>query len=99
MKIGIEEPPIFKAKHKLNNKNKLNLTVLLIPRLQFPSTKYKSLAKQSHDENSKEKIKENGRERRVSNSDFSSPFYTLIHPFPSLQNLLKIFSTIISKSD
>ena len=78
-------------KNKLNNKNKLDFTVLLIPRLQFPLTKYKSLATQGHDENSKEKIREEGRERNVSNFDFSSPFYMLIPPFLSLENLLKIF--------
>ena len=63
MKISTEEHPILK--HKLNNKNKLDLTVLLIPKLHFPSIKYKSLATQGHDENSKEKIKEEGRERCV----------------------------------
>ena len=63
MKISTEEHPILK--HKLNNKNKLDLTVLLIPRLQFPSTEYKSLARQGHDENSKEKIREEERERCV----------------------------------
>ena len=45
---------------KLNSKNKLDLTVLLIPRLSFPSTKYKILAKQGHDENSKEKLEKRG---------------------------------------
>ena len=50
---------------KLNSKNKLDLTVLLILRLLFPSNKYKSLAKPAHDENSKEKIREEGRERRL----------------------------------
>ena len=58
MKISTEEHPILK--HKLNNKNKLDLTVLLIPRLQFPSTKYKSLAKLGHDENSNEKLEKRG---------------------------------------
>jgi hypothetical protein len=33
----------------LNNKNKLDLTVLLILRLPFPSTNYESLATQGHD--------------------------------------------------
>ena len=47
---------------KLNSKNKLDLTVLLIPRLPFLSTKYKSLAKSGHDEISKENIREEGGE-------------------------------------
>ena len=58
MKIGIEEHPI--SKHKLNNKNKLDVTVLLILRLHFPSTKYESLATQGHDENSMEKLEKRG---------------------------------------
>ena len=66
----------------MNNKNKLDLTVLLIPKLQFPSTKYKSLAKQGHDENSKEKLEKRG-ERGVSfQSDFSSPLLHVNSPFP-----------------
>jgi hypothetical protein len=44
----------------LNNKNKLNLTVLFIPRLPFPSTNYESLAAHGHDENSKEKFEKRG---------------------------------------
>ena len=52
-----------------------------------------------HDKNSKEKIREEGRERRVCNLISPPFFYTLIPPFPSLQNPLKIFSIIISKSD
>ena len=88
MKIGTKEHQIFKA--LLNNKNKLDLTVLLILRLQFPSTKYKSLATQGHDENSKEKNqRREEREACVCNSNFFSPFYTLIPPSLSLQNLLK----------
>ena len=53
MKISTEEHPIFKA-------SDLDLTVLFIPRPQFPSTKYKSLATQGHDENSKEKNQRRG---------------------------------------
>ena len=49
---------------KLNSKTKLDLTVLLIPKLLFPSMKYKSLAKHGHDENSKEKLEKRG-ERRL----------------------------------
>ena len=64
------------SKYKLNNKNKLDLTVLLILRLQFPSTKYKSLATQGHDENSKEKIREEGRERGVCPILISPPPFT-----------------------
>ena len=45
---------------KLNSKNELDLTVFLISRLPFPSTKYKSLATQGHDENSKEKLEKRG---------------------------------------
>ena len=48
----------------------------------------KLLAMQGHNENLKEKIREEGKERRVCPIDFSSPFYKLIPPFPSLQNLL-----------
>ena len=44
------------SKHKLNNKNKLDLTVFLIPRLSFPSTNYESLSTHGHYENSKEKL-------------------------------------------
>ena len=69
MKISTEEHPIFKA-------SDLDLTVLLIPRLQFPSTKYKSLATQGHDENSKEKIREEGRERSVCPILISPPPFT-----------------------
>ena len=58
MKISTEEHPIFKASN-------LDLTVLLIPRLQFPSITYKSLATQGHDENSKEKKSEKRGERGV----------------------------------
>ena len=49
---------------KLNSKTKLDHTVLLIPKLLFPSMKYKSLAKHDHDENSKEKLEKRG-ERRL----------------------------------
>ena len=59
---------------KLNSKNKLDPIVLLIQRLPFPSTKYKSLAKPGHDENLNEKIREEGRERRVSSLIFPLPF-------------------------
>ena len=45
-------------------KKNLDFTVLLISRLPFPLTKYKSLAKHGHDENSKEKL-EKRRERDV----------------------------------
>ena len=41
----------------MNNKNKSDLTVLLIPRLLFPLTKYQSLATFGHDENLKEELK------------------------------------------
>jgi hypothetical protein len=46
MKIDTEEYRY--SKHKLNNKNKLDLTILLIPRLLFPLTNYESLAVQGH---------------------------------------------------
>ena len=48
---------------KLNSKNKLDLTIFLISRLPFPSTKYKSLATQGHDEDSKEKLEKRGEGR------------------------------------
>ena len=41
----------------MNKKNKLDLTVLLIPRLLFPLTKYQSLATLGHDEILKEELK------------------------------------------
>ena len=76
----------------MNNKNKLDLTVLLILRLQFPSTKYKSLAKQGHDENSKEKLEKRGERGVRVQSDFSSPLLQVNSPFPkptkSLKNIL-----------
>ena len=58
--MKIDTKNIRYSKHKLKNKNKIDLTILLIPRLQFPSTKYKSLATQGHDENSKEKLEKRG---------------------------------------
>ena len=66
----------------MNNKNKLDLTVLLIPRFQFPSTKYKILAKQGHDENSKEKLEQRGEQGMCVQSDFSSPLLHINSPFP-----------------
>ena len=72
MKIGTEEHPIQSINWSI--KNKTDLTVLLIPRLSFPSTKYKSLAKPGNDENSKDKVREEGRERRVWSLIFPPPF-------------------------
>ena len=63
-------------------KKKLDLTVLLIPRLQFPSTKYKSLAKLDHDESSKEKLEQRGERGVCVKSDFSSPLLHVNSPFP-----------------
>ena len=54
----------------------------MIPRLQFPSTKYKSLAKQGHDENSKEKLEQKGERDVCVQSDFFSPLLHVNSPFP-----------------
>lgn len=58
--MKIAQKDILYSKHKLNNKNKLDLTILLILRLSFPSTNYESLATQGYDENSKEKLEKRG---------------------------------------
>ena len=66
----------------------------MILRLQFPSTKYKSLAKQGHDENSNEKLEQRGERGVCLQSDFSSPLLHINSPFPkptkSPKNILNI---------
>jgi hypothetical protein len=48
---------IHYSKCKLKNKNKSNLIVLSILRLQSPSTNYKSSTMQGHDENIKQLLR------------------------------------------
>ena len=66
----------------MNNKNKLDLTILLIPKLQFPLPKYKSLAKQGHDKNKKEKLEQREKRGMCVQSDFSSPLLHVNSPLP-----------------
>ena len=73
---------------KIKKKNKLDLTVLLIPRLLFLLTKYQSLATLGHDENLKKELKKKRRERCPKSNDLS-PFYTHQFLIGNLPNLLK----------
>jgi hypothetical protein len=80
---------IHYSKCKLKNKNKLNFTVLLIPRLLSPLTNYKSTATEGHYENLKQLLWKM-EERDVPSVLFFSPFK--VHPYiKSPLNLLKIF--------
>ena len=79
--MKIDTKNIRYSKHKLKKKKKLGLTVLLILRLQFPSTKYTILAKQGQDENSKEKLEKRG-ERGVCPIWFLLPSFKRSFPFP-----------------
>ena len=51
------------SKGKINNKNKLYITVLLIPRLLSPLINYRSLVMQDHDQNYEGVVKEEGIKR------------------------------------
>ncbi|PON49475.1 hypothetical protein PanWU01x14_229910, partial [Parasponia andersonii] len=60
--------------------------ILLIPRLLFPSTNYKSLATQGHDENSKERNKRRD-ERGVSQAIFLPiSFFLTLEMIPHVEN-------------